>query len=273
MMRENNAKDHNPFSSLSVSPFFWWKSAQGWWTTSESITTVRYVGGRKQSKTQGKDRSSFFRSGFFRACVWSQLEMRRRKRSAPLCLLLYGGLCVHIAVARHSIYNVSRTIRERCSIPSRASYLQKKQGRAEEREMTDFLELLCAPCAAAPKKSITIAWLISVVLTTITFIISCIVAARVSKDNIAAGFAIGKVVVVMGIVLRYCRFHLRQNNHLFHTVWTSILCIALSVGGTLVMRKVNGSEYDLIVEVASKGVSVKPFLHIYPNPSIRHQSL
>ena len=72
------------------------------------------------------------------------------------------------------------------------------------------LETLCAPCNSHPKKFISYAWVFSLVLVLIIFIVACIYADKQKGADMANAFAV---------------------------VWTSLLCLGLSIGGTLVMRK------------------------------------
>lgn len=64
-----------------------------------------------------------------------------------------------------------------------------------------------------PKRDITYAWLISLVLVLISFIIACVVAAKLSGSNAAIDQASS-----------------------FSVVWTCILLIVISLVGTIIMR-------------------------------------
>jgi cytochrome bd-type quinol oxidase subunit 2 len=64
-----------------------------------------------------------------------------------------------------------------------------------------------------PKRDITYAWLVSLMLVLISFIIACIVAAKLSKSNLAIDQASS-----------------------FSVVWTCILLIIISIIGTVIMR-------------------------------------
>ncbi|CAM9390155.1 unnamed protein product [Ectocarpus sp. 6 AP-2014] len=70
---------------------------------------------------------------------------------------------------------------------------------------------LCAPCDKNPQKAIAYAWFTSIVMVMVAFICACASAAHSDGDGSASlGFA---------------------------AVWTVLLLIGLSVGGSLVMRK------------------------------------
>jgi uncharacterized BrkB/YihY/UPF0761 family membrane protein len=71
--------------------------------------------------------------------------------------------------------------------------------------------VVCFPFKENPKKYITYAWFLSIILVAAAMISACILADK-HRDNgtSALGFA---------------------------AVWTAIICMAISVGGTVVMRK------------------------------------
>lgn len=87
-------------------------------------------------------------------------------------------------------------------------------------------------------------------LVAIIFVIACIAANKISVANRAMGFAIGErrrrrrscpaagrltgaiIVVCLGLLL---------------AVWTALLCILISIGGTLVMKKVRRTRAWLAV--------------------------
>ncbi|KAJ1458295.1 hypothetical protein M885DRAFT_614647 [Pelagophyceae sp. CCMP2097] len=70
---------------------------------------------------------------------------------------------------------------------------------------------LCFPFAENPKKYITYAWFASIILVVIVFICACALADKHRGGGTTAfGFA---------------------------AVWTTIMCVAVALGGTVVMRK------------------------------------
>ena len=71
-----------------------------------------------------------------------------------------------------------------------------------------FHDKICFKCAENPKKAITYAWFSSMVLVFIAFIIGCSVATQTEHKSL--GFA---------------------------AVWTTLLLVALSVGGTMTLRR------------------------------------
>jgi hypothetical protein len=73
----------------------------------------------------------------------------------------------------------------------------------------DFMhDKVCFVCADKPRSAITAAWFGSIGLVFIAFIIGCASAGAVEQKALA-----------------------------FAGVWTVLLCIAMSIGGTLVMRR------------------------------------
>ncbi|CAM9501467.1 unnamed protein product [Phaeothamnion confervicola] len=78
--------------------------------------------------------------------------------------------------------------------------------------MVNMRNSICAPCDKSPQKSIAYAWFLSIILVLIAFICACAAAASqgAATSDTALGFAV---------------------------VWTVLLMIVLSIGGSLVMRK------------------------------------
>ncbi|GMI41031.1 hypothetical protein TrCOL_g10590 [Triparma columacea] len=74
-----------------------------------------------------------------------------------------------------------------------------------------FHDKVCFVCADKPRRAITYAWFASILVVFICFIVACVVASNHSSSGNGA--------------LKFAAF------------WTVLLMIALSVGGTLVMRR------------------------------------
>lgn len=80
-------------------------------------------------------------------------------------------------------------------------------------------EQLCHPCAKSPRRAITYTWFVSLVLVFAAFLCGCVVASQINDEDVshALGFA---------------------------AVWMGLTCIAMGIGGTVIMRRFQ-TEYFL----------------------------
>jgi hypothetical protein len=97
------------------------------------------------------------------------------------------------------------------------------------------------------------------------FIVACIAASRVSVANRAVGFAVGEP-------RRWCQGEgfssTLSTPRLWLAVWTAILCVLLSVGGTLIMRKVGGD----VAQMQGSATSTPDGLRLAPSADRQYQT-
>jgi len=85
--------------------------------------------------------------------------------------------------------------------------------------LTDVLKKrLCCLFASNPKRGITYAWLASLLFVFVAFIVACVSASNLSKGQSNNAQAFARVMA-------------------FAAIWTSLLLIAISVLGTVIMRR------------------------------------
>jgi len=84
-------------------------------------------------------------------------------------------------------------------------------------KLTEFFKKRIFCLISNPRRGITIAWIISLVLVFICFIVSCVAASRMSNGTSTANGS--------------------QNAASFAALWTALLLILISVFGTVVMRR------------------------------------
>jgi len=85
--------------------------------------------------------------------------------------------------------------------------------------LTEFLKKrLCCLFAANPKRGITYAWLASLVLVFVAFIVACVSGSKLSSGQQNNSQSFARVAA-------------------FAAIWTSILLIVISILGTVIMRR------------------------------------
>mmetsp|Transcript_8380 Transcript_8380/g.7507 ORF Transcript_8380/g.7507 Transcript_8380/m.7507 type:complete len:185 (-) Transcript_8380:119-673(-) len=83
---------------------------------------------------------------------------------------------------------------------------------------TDFFKKRICCLVTNPKRGITYAWLASLLLVFVAFIVACVAASNLAKKQTEGQNGFGEVAA-------------------FAAVWTALLLIAISVIGTVIMRR------------------------------------